>query len=219
MCCAERLHLSTLALHQNYKSNIYKLMKKLFLFFALMSVFTLGMSAQGTSTFTNGYRGFADLGYTIGVGDYEFGRVEVNTTHGYQINPYIFIGAGAGLHFMSSYETPDMDIALDTRDSKVCIPIFAAARVNFTKTKVSPFIDVKGGTFVTSGDGLYLAAAAGCRIATTGKQGLNISLGYTFEKLEFETFGRFTSTHNMNYTRNPRKLDAEGVSIKIGYEF
>ena len=194
-------------------------MKKFVLLVALLSTFALGMNAQSQAVFTHGYRGFADIGYTIGVGDYEFGRFEVNTTHGYQINPYFFVGAGAGLHFMSSYETPGMDIALDTRDSKVSIPVFAAARVNFTKTKVSPFIDLKGGTFVNNNDGLYIVASVGCRIATVGKQGVDISLGYTYEKLEFETFGRFTSSHNMNYTRNPRKLDAEGISIKVGYEF
>lgn len=194
-------------------------MKRLFLFLALMSIFTLTMNAQSKTTFTNGYRGFADLGYTIGINVYKFGRVEVNTTHGYQINPYFFVGAGTGLHFMSSYKTPNMQIALDTRDSKVCIPVFAAARVNFTKTKVSPFVDVKGGTFLSSGDGMYFAMSAGCRIATTGKQALDISLGCTYEKLEFETFSGFSSIYNMRYTRKPSKYDTHGISIKIGYEF
>ena len=27
--------------------------------------------------FSKGYRGFVDLGYTIGVGDYKFGRIEI----------------------------------------------------------------------------------------------------------------------------------------------
>ena len=55
----------------------------------------------------------------IGIVDYEFGRFEVNTSHGYQFNPYIFLGAAVGLHFMPSYETPGMNIPLDVRDSKV----------------------------------------------------------------------------------------------------
>ena len=50
---------------------------------------------------SNCYRGNVEAGYSVGIGDYDFGRFEVNTTHGYQFNPYIFLGAGAGLHFMS----------------------------------------------------------------------------------------------------------------------
>lgn len=38
------------------------------------------------------YRGFVDAGYDVGIGDYDFGRFVINTTHGYQFNPYIFLG-------------------------------------------------------------------------------------------------------------------------------
>ncbi|WP_170957580.1 hypothetical protein [Duncaniella freteri] len=54
---------------------------------------------------------------------------------------------------------------------------------------------------------------------TKGSQAISLSIGYTYEKLEFETFDRFTSSTSMNYTRSPRKLDCEGISIKLGYEF
>lgn len=57
-----------------------------------------------------GYHGFADLGYTIGVGDYDFGRIEISTTHGYQVNPYLFVGGGVGFHFMSECKYGDSEI-------------------------------------------------------------------------------------------------------------
>src|SRR5574344_1019039 len=104
-------------------------MKKIIFILSALFAMAQSMSAQNVSG--QCYRGFADAGYTVGIGDYEFGRFEVNTSHGYQINPYIFLGAGAGFHFMPKYETPNMTIALDTRDSKVDIPVFANARVNF----------------------------------------------------------------------------------------
>lgn len=174
-------------------------------------------SAQNVSS--KCYRGFADAGYTIGVGDYEFGRFEINTSHGYQFNPHFFLGAGVGLHFMPEYETDGMSIALDQRDSSVEIPIFANSRVNFTKTKVSPFVDAKVGTYITSGSGLYASISAGCRIATNQKQGVNISIGYTYGKLEFKTFDSFISSSSMEYTRDGRVLATEGIAIKVGYEF
>ncbi len=193
-------------------------MKKIFIILAICCTL-LSANAQD-NTFGGGYRGFADLGYTIGVGDYEFGRFEISTTHGYQVNPYFFIGGGVGFHFMSSYETKGMEYALDKRDSKVSIPLFADFRGTFSKRKFAPFVDLKLGYFVTNNDGFYGNISAGCRMALKGKQGISLSIGYTYEKLEFQTFDRFTNSgHNMNYTRSPRKLDCEGISIKLGYEF
>ena len=192
-------------------------MKKIFLIIMIV-VTTLVMKAQD-NTFGGGYRGFADLGYTIGVGDYNLGRFEISTTHGYQVNPYFFVGGGVGFHFMSSYETKDMDIPLDKRDSKVSIPLFADFRGTFSKRKFAPFADLKLGYFVTNNDGFYGNVSAGCRMALKGKQGISLSIGYTYEKLEFQTFSRFNSTTSMNHTRTPRKLDCEGISIKLGYEF
>ena len=186
--------------------------------FVLSAIMAIALNCNAQSS--NGcYRGFIDAGYSIGVGDYEFGRFEVNTSHGYQFNPYFFLGAGAGLHFMSSYETKDMDIPLDVRDSQVDIPVFANIRCNFSKKKVSPFVDVKGGTYVTNNGGLYVNASAGCRFAINEKQAVSFAVGYASEKLEFETFDRFTSNTSMNYTRSPRKLDTEAITLKLGFEF
>ena len=70
-----------------------------------------------------GYHGFIDVGYTFGVGDYQFNRFEINSTHGYQFNPHIFLGGGLGLHFRPEYDTPDMNIALDHRKKQLDIPV------------------------------------------------------------------------------------------------
>lgn len=193
------------------------IMKKTLVIAAIAAMLTAGAQAQNTSS--NCYRGFVDAGYSIGVGDYEFGRFEVNTSHGYQFNPYLFLGAGTGFHFMSSYETKGMDIPLDTRDSKVDIPLFANVRCNFTKSKIAPFVDVKGGSYVTNGSGLYVNASVGCRISINEKQAVNLSVGYASEKLEFETFSRFTSTTSLDYTRKPSKRDTQAVTLKVGFEF
>ena len=191
-------------------------MKKLFV--SLTVLFTSQvMMAQNTSG--GGYRGFVDGGYTIGIGDYEFGRFEINTSHGYQINPFFFMGGGLGLHFMPEYKTKGMDIPLDQRESKVDIPVFANMRANFSKGKIVPFVDGKAGTYVTNNGGLYLNLSAGCRFAVNEKQAVHVSVGYTTEKLEFESFKNFISSKNMNYLTSPRKLNTEGIAIKVGYEF
>lgn len=97
---------------------------------------------------------------------------------------------------------------------KICTFRFA----NYKK-KVSPFVDVKGGTYVTNNGGLYVNASAGCRFAINEKQAVSFAVGYASEKLEFETFDRFTSHTSMDYTRSPRKLDTEAITLKVGFEF
>lgn len=92
---------------------------------SLLCAILAGLSANAQDIFEKGYRGQADFGYTIGAGDYEFGRFEISTTHGYQVCNYFFVGARVGFHFMSKYETNGMgDYALDRRDSKVSIPLY-----------------------------------------------------------------------------------------------
>ena len=59
---------------------------------AAMLLSSIGSIAQNTAR--NCYRGSVDAGYSVGIGDYDFGRFEINTSHGYQINPYLFIVAG-----------------------------------------------------------------------------------------------------------------------------
>ena len=177
---------------------------RLALSLVMLTCVNVTISAQNTAS--GCYRGFVDAGYTIGVGDYDFGRFEVNTTHGYQINPYFFVGAGVGMHFMPSYKTSGMsDIPL--------------ARGTFMKSRFAPFIDVKGGTYVNNNGGLYYNISAGLRIAVNEKQAVDISVGYTNEKLEFQTFSHFISDRSLDYTRMPEKYDTEGIAIKIGYEF
>lgn len=188
--------------------------KTIFLFALLLS---LDIMAQNAAS--NCYRGFVDVGYSAGIGDYKFGHIEVNTSHGYQFNPYIFLGAGVGFHFASEYKTSDMDIPLDVRDSKVDIPVFANAHFNFTKKKVSPFVDIKGGTYVNNNGGAYISASVGCRFSINSKQAVDLSLGYASEKLEFETFDSFTSRYNLDYTREPTKYATEALTLRVGFEF
>lgn len=180
----------------------------------------LAFGAKAQNVASNCYRGFVDAGYTIGFRDYDFNRFEINTSHGYQINPYFFVGGGMGLHFMPSYKTSGTsDIPLDTRDSKVDIPVFANLRGTFMKSRFAPFIDAKAGTYINNNGGMYVNASIGLRIAVNSKQAFDIMVGYTDEKLEFETFSHFVSDYNLDYARKPEKREAEGIAIKVGYEF
>ena len=49
-----------------------------------------------------GYKGIFDVGYTHSLGPAEKGRFELNTSHGLQMNKYLFVGLGLGLHMYSA---------------------------------------------------------------------------------------------------------------------
>jgi hypothetical protein len=113
-----------------------------------------------------------------------------------------------------------MSVALNTRDSTCDIPIFADFRGNFTNTKVSPFLDLKLGYYLTKKAGFYSSLGAGVRVSTHKKQAIAFSVNYVYEKLEFEMFERFSNPlANLNYTRKPVDLWHHGLSLTLAYEF
>lgn len=118
-----------------------------------------------------GYKGFVDLGYTIGTGDFGVDRIELNTSHGYQFNPYLYVGAGLGINY---YSDPEL----------VGMPIFANIRANVLDNKIAPFVDLKIGYTGIDVIGFYLATSVGCRIGLGKRTAINVGLGYTLQKLE-----------------------------------
>lgn len=156
----------------------------------------------GSSTVSRGvpvgYRGFADLGFTIGTGDYNVERLEFSTSHGYQFNPYFYLGAGAGLH--------------DYYDGEAfSVPLFANPRVYFLDGKVSPFLDLKIGYTVADLEGFYLNPNVGVSFMVNKRNAVNLSLGYTMQKTEAYFYDYYYSYYS--------NVNVGGISIKVGMEF
>ncbi|MGL5683881.1 MAG: hypothetical protein ACRDDZ_12650 [Marinifilaceae bacterium] len=154
--------------------------------------------ADKTYNIAKGYKGFVDLGYAIGVGDWGLDRVEFSTAHGYQFNPYLFAGAGFGVNYYT--------------DVELCnIPIFANIRANLLNDKITPFVDVKLGYSVVDIEGFYFAPSIGCRFGLTRRMAINLGVGYTMQKAEiFYTYG--------NYYYNDM-INSGAIDFKVGFEF
>ena len=169
---------------------------------------------------SRGYYGMVDLVYSLGIGDYIFERIEINTIHGFQFNPFIFVGGGIGFHFMSEYFTDDNhNTPLNHRNKFLDIPIFADIRFTCLKKNITPFIDIKTGYYLTHHGGIYTNASIGCRFAVWYKHAITIAIGYTYENLEFDSFNGYTSHYNLNQVRYYKNFDTNSISFKIGYEF
>jgi len=171
-------------------------------------------------TLAKGYHGMLDLGYSIGCGSYTFNRFEINTTHGYQFNPYVFLGGGIGFHFMSQYNINEKQlISFNYRYHYIDLPIFADAKFTLINGTITPFVDAKAGFFITHGGGTYINGSVGCRFAVWGRQAFNISIGYTYENLQFDTYKGFVSQQNIAKLVNNKKKATFAISLRIGYEF
>lgn len=152
-----------------------------------------------------GYRGFVDLGYTIGVGTYDLDRIELTTSHGYQFSSYFFAGIGTGAHYYCSHET-----------NEFFIPLFADFRGNLLKGPIVPFAGLKAGYVFRTREGIgkfgpYFSPSVGVKFMITNKAAMNISLGYVAQFAElwfFDYWSRYSDTENLG-----------GLSFKVGFEF
>ncbi len=142
-----------------------------------------------------GYRGFLD--WSSSVRSDRFGFINIDgsfetyrdntfytgfsTSHGYQINPIFFVGAGFGMERCGEW------------DSWIA-PVFMQGRADFLFGKFTPFGDLRIGYNVANGGGVYVSPTVGYRFNWARKMGVNLGLGmsiagYTAEHYE----GSFTS--------------------------
>ncbi len=148
-----------------------------------------------------GYRGFADIGGGFGVGENGDGVFSISTSHGYQFNPYFFLGGGVGI---------DAHIGW----GGVCLPIFADARwYFFEKGRSALFIGTKLGYSIL--DGLYFNPTFGVSIGLNRKLAINVTFGYSLQQAEFWYYEYYDHEY---YDWEERGF-AGCFMLKAGFEF
>jgi hypothetical protein len=169
-------------------------------------------SFSGDNYKVSGYRGLFDLGYNLALGGTgEKGSFELNTSHGYQINEYLFVGAGLGLHIYNARNVNMKDTAsypqyvgtqtggvikpLDSvtymhavDSSYMTLPIFLDIRGYYPipNSPITPFAMLRVGYSFNLSDGfggmgLYMNPAVGIKYQVSPMLGLNFSIGYTYQ--------------------------------------
>ena len=188
----------------------------------MFALLPLAVSAQHIK---KGYHGFVDAGYCAYISQLAPSTVEVTTSHGYQFNPYIFLGAGVGFDFTGYCEWGEVSgRPYNKRESKVDIPVFFNFHSNFTKTRFSPFVDIKAGAYVNNEGGIYMNGAVGCRYAIRDNMGISLSIGYEARKVTVDqiemTTGNKNNHYNYSFYYSKRPDQAiDGLVIKAGFDF
>ncbi len=109
-----------------------------------------------TGGLSKGYHGMVEWGNGLDFADGEWGTCLV-TTHGYQFNPYLFLGVNLGFHANSYNGVLPMLLGLDFR-------VYMSKNSQFT-----PYVGIRGGY-------LYTDIMAGLRFSLNKSLGLNISV-------------------------------------------
>ena len=145
-------------------------MKKLCLLFAVVFVAISSASAQTPIK----YQGEVDLGYSLGVGTFATGRINIHTIHGAKFGEYFSAGVGIGTDL---YHEGGLD---------VMIPIFLNLKGYLpTQSIVTPYLsfDIGAGVgaseYVSGLSGMMMTPAVGIKV---GKF-IKAQLGYNVQKI------------------------------------
>lgn len=147
-----------------------------------------------------GYKGFVDAGYIFDTSDNNASKFSISTSHGYQFNNYLFLGAGMAI-----------DCYTDADESKFGVPIFANFRANFINKKITPFADLKSGYSIGDINGTYVALGLGVRFTLQNKMALNLRMEYNYLQHQLGDYN--------GYYVYDDYMDIDGIGFKIGLEF
>lgn len=147
-----------------------------------------------------GYIGSVEYERDINSSDSRIITSAMFTVHGYQFNPYIFLGVGLGFQQME-YETDGVKLSF----TKSTVPLFADAKIHLLKTRIAPFVEGRLGYCISGFKGIYFNPTVGVSFGISPKTGGILAFGYSFQKLKG------------NEETDKTKL--EGLSFRVGLFF
>ena len=146
----------------------------------------------------HGYKGFVEFGGAVGVGVNGDGIISFSTSHGYQFNPYVFLGAGIGFDYHFGWGIFFM-------------PIYADVRAYVPYSRVSPIFGVKLGYSPVDGQGLYFNPNLGVNVKLKRSLALDFTVGFNLQR------SGFFITDFYDYIEYDDNI--MGVTFKVGLEF
>lgn len=130
------------------------------------------------------------------------------TSHGYQINPMFFIGAGLGMEKCGKL-------------NNWIAPIFLQGRADFKFGKFTPFGDIRLGANLAEGVGAYFSPTIGYRFNWGRKMGVNLGLGLSLAGYKVEYWeGTFNGLNDYDlYYVGTRRHTRAYFSFRLGFDF
>lgn len=164
-------------------------MKKAFILSTLILIASLFAAARQPE---RGYRGFIELSNRYRHGTYNWNNnawtytefyTGFSTSHGFQFNPWLFVGAGI------DYEIDHKDIP-DLYFYDYTLSLFVQGRTDLKFGHFTPFADVRIGYNANASESgnLYFSPSIGYRFNWGRKIGLNVGVGYTLDGSRYQEY-------------------------------
>lgn len=181
---------------------------------ALLAALCAGLTAAARQP-ARGYRGFAD--WCVGLGSEKLYWGErhcsfytgASTTHGYQINRHVFVGAGLDFEVCADYDRTIFAFYADTRyDARYGI---------FT-----PFADLRLGYASSGGGGIYFSPTLGHRFNWGRKAAVNIGVGLTLRTRDTDRYQYSPGTSDGSVELRPTgsgKTAECTFALRLGLDF
>lgn len=164
------------------------------------------------------YRGFLNLSTVIGLGNNDWSRIMLSTTHGVQITPEIFAGVGIGVMGWIDYEDYWEGV-----DDYTSVPIFANVRGelhNVFRKNFSPYLDVKLGYSIADVRGVFFSPEVGCHFYFGHKKiGLGFGIGYHLQSAEVTYCSGYYDGYNDYHGCYSTREILNGLSINVAFDF
>ena len=132
----------------------------------------------------------------------------LSTSHGYQINPVFFVGAGINLECLCN-------------NFEFISPVFLQGRADFLFGKFTPFADLRIGYNLVPDSEIYLSPTIGYRFNWGRKMGVNIGLGlsvvdYTTDRYDYIVTG--PDSYEMYFVKKEHNVMAF-FTFRVGIDF
>ena len=137
----------------------------------LLSLTPMAWSADSDKNFHISYAGDVEAGHTFPWHRFlrtTSGIVTLTTTHGLNLTPHVFAGAGAGAWFLYY-----------SGGCTLIFPLYADVKLKLPTHRFSPFLDFKAG-YLINGHSAFLAPGVGYRFALTQTKGLSLSFATSY---------------------------------------
>lgn len=129
-----------------------------------------------------GYRGFVDwsnyldldLGFMGGNPGSSRVFTGFTTSHGYQFNGWVYVGAGAGMHVNLDWKEYKSD-----GEPRFIVPVFAESRLDARWGRFTPYMSVQLGVNLADHGGIYFSPMFGYRFNWGRRTAINFGLGLT----------------------------------------
>ena len=181
---------------------------------------------------TSKFRGFVDLGYSLGFGSPRNDYWMVETSFGYQMTNNVYLGAGIGLHkfnaIIESYPQRTDGAQPEPNDPDLnkfpFVPLYAEVRYNMRSENFNtPWASLKLGGSIFNHGGVYAAPAIGYHFASSQFFSFNVGVGYALHTAHYKLWCTGDTPGAIPDKAGHSYLDKTGLFhnafVKVGVEF